>query len=132
MDNTNNIEIFEELYQNILIHGNILSTFLRGHLMTEFLYVKVLKIKSNKYSSRVGQMTHFQLINALYNLNYINNDEKNVLVEINSIRNKFAHDLIFHPGIKETKILFENAQKTFPEFFEGFSRGLEKMKCRIY
>lgn len=51
-----------------------------------------------------------------------------MLLEINSIRNKFAHDIIFHPTPAETRLLFKKSQNVFYEFFEGFSRGLTKME----
>jgi hypothetical protein len=72
-------------------------------------------------------LSHFELISALSDLGYINNKEKIVLLEINKIRNQFTHDITFFPSVAEIKILFKNAQSAFFEFYEGFSRGLNKL-----
>ncbi len=119
------MKTFEELAEKILIHGDLLSTYLRGHLMIEFLQVKIMSIKSDKYSKSIGNISYFKLTNTMYDLQYINEDEKKIFIEINKIRNKFAHDIEFYPSVAEMRKLFESAQSTFLEFFEGFNRGLE-------
>jgi len=115
----NAIKTFEELSEKILIYGNSLSTYMRGHLIIDFLYRKILQENPSKYSN-IEKLSHSKLIDAMYDLQYINNNEKTVLVEINRIRNRFAHDIAFSPSVTEIKILFKNAQNIFFEFFEGF------------
>lgn len=121
------IKTFEELYGKILVEGDFLSTYLRGHLMIEFLYVKILQIKPNKYSKSIKNMTHSKMINVIYDLQYLNEYERNVLIEINKLRNQFVHNLIFFPSVLEMKILIQNAQNAFLEFFGGFSKPLKTL-----
>ena len=123
----NTIETFEELTEKILVRGDLLSTYLRGHLMTEFICKKILRVKPNKYLKHIEKMGYYELTKALYELQYINDEEKKVLLEINKIRNSFAHDLTFFPTVVDLRILFQNAHNTFLEFFDGFSRSLKKL-----
>jgi hypothetical protein len=127
-NNKKEIETFEELTEKILVKGDFLSTYLRGHLMIEFLYVKILQIKPTKYSINIKSMQHSKLINALANLGYIDFSEKEVLLKMNKIRNKFSHSLNYFPSTIEMKSLFTHTQSIFPEFFDGFSRGLTKLE----
>lgn len=59
--------------------------------MIEFLLVKCVELKTTSLTKFVGSLNHQKLIELAHGLNLINADMKEVLISINSMRNKLAH-----------------------------------------
>lgn len=129
MKNTN-IGCFSELMEKCLLTeaGSFFNDFIKGHLMLEFLMLKCIeKALPNEYKKAL-KLTHHNLINLLFNFNIINKDMKNVLTEINKMRNNIAHEILYIPEYIEYKKILLLAQKASSDFTDGIIQSLEEME----
>jgi hypothetical protein len=128
MKNTENIITFTDLYERTVSEGSLISVFITGHLVLEFLLIKIIEISQPKLLGLAEELNHYKLIQLVYGLNFINEDQRDVLVLINKIRNKFAHKITYSPTIEEIESLFKKASSAFEDFTDGISQGLEEIK----
>lgn len=129
MKNTN-INSFSELIGKCLLtnEDSFFNDFIKGHLMLEFLMIKCVdKALPNEYKKAL-KLTHRNLINLLFNSNIINKDMKNVLTEINKMRNNIAHKILYIPTYIEYKKILLLAQKASSDFTDGIIQSLEEME----
>lgn len=96
--------------------------------MVEFMLVKIIEISSPKLLDFAEDLNHFRLVKLANGLGLINDYQTDVLLEINKVRNKFAHDLTFKPTVDEMKQLFLIAKQNFSDMTDGLEQGLEELE----
>lgn len=121
------ITSFTSLYQKAVGENSLLSSFISGHLVIEFLLMKLVVIYKPSLSSLVESMNHASLIKLTHGLSLIRDDERDVLNKINKMRNNLAHELTFEPSINDLKLLFTEAARAFNDLTDGIEQGLGEL-----
>ena len=131
MPKVKNISNFSELFEKSvgLINDNsFIAHYISGHLMIEFLLVKCVELKIPSLSNFIESLNHNKLIQLAHGLNLINDDMKDVLVLVNSMRNKFAHNISYRPSIMEYKNLIQLAKNAFHDMTDGLEQTLYELE----
>lgn len=123
-----NIKSFTDLYEENIGDNPLLSSFIKGHLTVEFLLKKIIEFARPKLLSFAEGLNHSRLIELNYGLEYISEGQRETLVLINKLRNKFAHQITFNPSIDELKLIFTKASGSFVDLTDGITQGLDEMK----
>lgn len=121
------INTFSDLYEKAVSEDNLLSGFMTGHLVIEFLLIKIIELSQPKLLDFAEGLNHYKLIQLVYGLNHIDEKQKEVLLLINKMRNKFAHHLTFEPTIAELKEILTKASKAFNDTTDGLEQGLAEI-----
>lgn len=124
MAEKDNVESFTDLYRHITSENRFISALLPGHLAIEFLLQKLVEQYDPKLSRLSNSLSHARLIELNLHLGNITADQRSVLVAINTLRNKLAHQLTFSPTVEELKPLWRSASKAFSDFTDGIDQGL--------
>jgi len=97
-----------------------LDTLFRGHLCIEYAITCILSKKlKDKKQINIDNLNFYKKIELLYILDIIDSISFDVLKEINSLRNKLAHDLDFTVSIEMLKGIASSMEKSiFSEMFE--------------
>lgn len=119
---------FSDLYQHTVEGNDILGAFLPGHLAIEFLLRKLLVQYDAKLEGLGDQLSHARLIQLCFELDLIDKPQKDVLLSINAMRNKLAHQITYVPAIDELRALWSNAGKAFSDLTDGISQGRESLE----
>jgi len=122
------IKTFSELYEKTVSEDNSLSNFITGHLVIEFLMVRIIELSQPKLTDFTEGLNHYKLIQLIFGLNHIDEKQKEVLELINKMRNKFAHHLTFEPSIEELKEVLTKASIAFSDMTDGLEQGLGEIK----
>ena len=122
------VESFTDLYQQCVYPNELLSTFLSGPLSVEFMLHKLACISDINNRSKYKRFTHYQLVNVNFEMGNITSEQKDVLLAINKLRNRFAHELSYLPTIQELTQLYEVAVSAFSDFTDGLIQGLGALK----
>nr|WP_319570415.1 hypothetical protein [uncultured Draconibacterium sp.] len=122
------INTFSDLYEKTVTEDNLLSSFMTGHLVIEFLLVRIIKLSQPKLVDFAEGLNHYKLIQLVFGLSYIDEKQKEVLLLINKMRNKFAHHLTFEPTIIELEEILTKASKAFNDMTDGLEQGLDEVK----
>ena len=124
------INNFTDLYKITINDRQILGIFLSGHLAIEYLLKKLIAIYDPALTMLANEMTHAKLIALNSYIGTITPKQQEVLVRINKIRNKFAHEITYEPTVDDLKELFTMAAIAFSDLTDGISQGLEALdKC---
>ena len=127
MPNPPDIATFPDLYQHAVSDRHWLGPFLSGHLMVEFMLRKLAIQHDGSITARVDKMRHFQLIELNSQIGTISASQKDVLVAINQMRNKLAHEITYDPTIDEMRAMWLAAAAAFSDLTDGISQGLGEM-----
>ncbi len=119
---------FDQLYLNAVDPDGVISSFITGHLMIEFMLVKLVEIDSFKLSECKDKITHCRLIKLAEGLELITEFQANVLLQINDIRNKFTYNIAYRPSLNEIKHLFSMAKESFKDLNCGLIKGIAELK----
>lgn len=128
MSNNNKVQSFSELYEHTVSGESLLSDFIKGHLVIEFLMIKIIEKSNPQLLLFAEGLNHYKLIQLIHGLNLITDDQQEVLMLINKMRNKFAHQLTFEPPLNDLKIIFEKAAIAFSDMTDGLEQGLGEIK----
>ena len=116
---------FDELYQRTVGDRPFLGTFLAGHLVVEFL----LRCLVQQYDPRLAQhadtLRHHALITLNHQIGTISDPQREVLIAINTLRNRLAHELTYEPTIEELRTLWTQATRAFSDLSDGIDQGAE-------
>lgn len=107
---------FTDLYHKAVAPDEMLSPFINGHLVLEFMLRKLVSIYDPALTPHADSLNHYRLIKLNNEIGTISDLQRDVLLKINQIRNKFAHDLIVRPSTGELRALFRDAQAAFSDF----------------
>lgn len=127
MAKNRNIGSFTDLYQHVANGNRLFSALLPGHLAIEFLLRKLIFQYDPNLTKLADELNHARLINLNFEIGNISKDQKDVLISINSLRNKLAHQLTFTPKIEELKLLWAAAAKAFSDLTDGIDQGLNAL-----
>ncbi len=133
------IKSFEDLYLAAVDPSSFISQFLLGHLMIEFLLVKLIEINHPKLLKFAEKLNHFRLIELNIGMNHITKGQGDVLYEINKYRNKIAHNIGFSMTVDELRTLFVLAKENFVDLTDGLQQGIDELEdkssideCEVY
>lgn len=127
MDKKGQLGSFTDLYQHTVGGNELLSAFLPGHLAIEFLLRKLLVQYDAKLERLGDQLTHARLVQLCFDLDLIDAPQREVLLSINAMRNKLAHQISYAPTLVELRALWSNAAKAFSDLTDGISQGIESL-----
>lgn len=129
MPKAKGMESFTDLYDRAVgIRSNsFLSSFILGHLMVEYLLVKIAELKQPTLNNLIETLSHEKLIELVYGLGELDAPMKESLLAINSMRNKLAHRISYTPTITEYKHIVLLAQKAFSDLTDGITQTLEEI-----
>lgn len=122
------IKNFTELYEATISGDSLISVFIQGHLVVEFLLLKIVEISQPKLIGLADGLNHLRLIQLTYGLGHITEGQRDTLISINLMRNKFAHHLTYKPPIEDVKQIFINASKSFLDMTDGIIQGLDEIE----
>ena len=74
------------------------------------------------------ELRHKQLIDLNGQIDTISIAQKDVLISINQMRNKLAHQITYDPSIDEMMALWTQAANAFTDLTDGISQGLAEMR----
>ena len=133
MERNNKIKTFRDLFFKAVEPNSFISSFITGHLMIEFLLIKIVEVSSPKLSDFAESLNHQKLIQLVSGLGLISDDVTETLLSINRMRNKLVHDISFMPTIQEYKQILLLAQRAFSDMTDGISQALDEIegKTRI-
>ncbi|PSV21945.1 hypothetical protein C0W44_07015 [Photobacterium leiognathi subsp. mandapamensis] len=130
MPRAKGINSFTDLYERAVgIRDNsFLSSFILGHLMTEYLLVKIAELKQPTLTKLIETLNHERLVELVFGLGELDEPMKETLLAINTMRNKLAHRISYTPSIIEYKNIVLLAQSSFSDMTDGFMQTLEEME----
>lgn len=119
---------FTELYEATVSGDSLIAGFIKGHLVVEFLIIKIIEISQPKLIDLAEGLNHFRLIQLAHGLGHLTEDQRDALISINQMRNKFAHHLTYEPPVEDVKQIFIKASKSFSDLTDGIMQGLEELE----
>ncbi len=122
------IPTFSDLYQHALGDRPWLGAFLSGHLAVEFMLRKLISQYDVRLTAFADELRHKQLIDLNGQIGTISSAQKDVLIAINQMRNKLAHQITYDPSVAEMMSLWTQSANAFTDLTDGISQGLEEMK----
>ena len=122
------INNFTELYEATVSGDSLISGFIQGHLVIEFLLIKIIEISQPKLIDLAEGLNHHRLIQLAFGLGHLTDEQCDTLISINQMRNKFAHHLTYEPPIEDVKQIFNKASKSFSDLTDGIMQGIDEIK----
>jgi hypothetical protein len=122
------IRTFTDLYERTVGDDSLVSSFIKGHLVVEFLLVKIVELSQPKRLNFAEGLNHYKLIQLVNGLGHISEGQKDTLILINQMRNKFAHQLTYEPSISDLKLILSKAAESFHDMTDGIMQGLDEIK----
>ncbi len=120
-----------EIYYETLNDRPDIGWFLQGHIVVEFMLRKRLREKNTNKAVELSNSGFYQVLQATYENGIIDIERKEVLEEINRIRNKYSHELNYRPTLKEWIDLWESAQRAFTDMTDGLEQGLAVLNSSL-
>jgi hypothetical protein len=118
------IEYFEDLYHYVAGHQDEVAQVLMGHLAIEFLLRQLVCQYDPKIVSLADELSHARLISLNRDIGTVTPQRADVLVQINTLRNRFAHEIQYCPQIAEILALFKAASKAFTDYSDCIKEGI--------
>lgn len=122
------ISSFTDLYQKVAGPGTVTSAVIAGHLTIEFLLRKLVVQYDPNLTSLADDLNHARLISLSRQIGNVTDLQATVLVQINQLRNKLAHQLTYEPSIAELTVIFDAAAKAFSDLTDGIDQGRGELK----
>ena len=118
---------FTDLYQRMVGDRPLVSGLLTGHLAVEFLLRRLV----SRYDVRLGEhadsLRHHALILLNHQIGTIDEAQRDVLLAINALRNRLAHQISYEPTLDDLRGLWRRASKAFSDLTDGISQGIEAL-----
>lgn len=121
------ISDFTSLYEHAVGAESMISWVISGHLVIEFLLRKLIQISDPRLARLSDEMNHHRLILLNHDLGTLSDLQKETLLKINSLRNRFAHQISYRPTIVELKELYQMASKAFSDLTDGIAQGRQEL-----
>ena len=115
-----------DLYYQTLEERPDIGWFLQGHLVVEHLLRRRL-IEKGTDETKIQKMGFFSITSKCFEGKIINKKQKEALLFINRIRNKYAHELTYKPSLSEWIDLWKTCQIGFSDQTDGIEQGLEEL-----
>lgn len=114
---------FSDLYHKAVEGNHFLTSFIPGHLMLEFLLIKLIQIYDPQLAKISERLSAYQLIDLANELRLIGDDQAIVLKKINRIRNQLSHYITYQPTLEEIRELFQLAADASEDFTDGIAQA---------
>lgn len=116
------------IYYETLNERPDIDWFLQGHVVIEYMLWKRLEVSNPSLGYELRKSSFHRILNAAYINGIIHLKSKEVIEQINKIRNKYAHELTFRPTLADWFHLWESAQAAFSDMTDGIEQGLEELR----
>jgi hypothetical protein len=126
-----NIDSFTALYERAVDPQRLMSPFITGHLVVEFLLRKLVQIYDASLTRHADDLNHARLISLNHDIGTITDVQKDALVDINKMRNKFAHRITYEPTLADLEALFTKCKTAFSDFTDGIDQGLSEIDSAV-
>lgn len=123
-DTAKAVASFTDLYQRMVSERPFVSDLITGHLAIEFLLRRLLH-QHDPQRANIDSYSHHSLVLANQNAGLITEAQRDVLASINSLRNKFSHEISYEPTIDELRQLWRKAGEAFVDMTDGIEQRLE-------
>jgi hypothetical protein len=120
---------FTDLYQRAIDDRKIVGIFVSGHLAVEYLLRKILVIHDPSKQKLADELTHAKLIDLVFGIGAIDANQRDVLTQLNRMRNKFAHRITYEPTVGELKLIYKAALTAFSDLTDGIAQGLDALEA---
>ena len=67
------------------------------------------------------------MIDLVFGVGALDAKQRDVLTQLNRIRNRFAHQITYEPSVDEMKMIYQAALAAFSDLTDGISQGLEAL-----
>lgn len=128
--NDREVNTFTELFYKAVDPDGFISAYILGHLMVEFLLVKIITIHSPELSKFAKELNHSKLIHLVHGLGLLSDDQKLALLAVNRMRNRLAHEITYTPTVSDFRNLFVLAARGFSDFTDGLEQGLGELESK--
>lgn len=122
------VELFEDLYHYVAASTEMIGQVLAGHLAIEFLLRKLISQYDPKLAAHVDELSHARLIALSRDVGVLSVERAQVLVQINALRNRYAHAISYDPEVSEIAAIFTAAEQTFTDYSNGIKEGLVELR----
>lgn len=122
---------FSDLYERMVTDRPFVSSLLSGHLAVEFLLRRLVRQYDPRLGDHADSLRHAELIVLNHQIGTLRDEERDVLVAINKLRNKLAHQITFEPSLDELRQLWRQASAAFSDLTDGIDQGLEVLRRRL-
>ena len=116
---------FTDLYQRMVGDRPLVSGLLTGHLAIEFLLRRLVSRYDAKLGEHADSLRHHALILLNHQIGTIDEAQRDVLLAINALRNRFAHQISYEPTLQDLRSLWRQAAGAFSDLTDGISQGIE-------
>lgn len=114
---------YESEYQEFLFHkiddSDLLTGFVIGHLVVEQLLGEIVISYDGKLEEHFLSLAHSRKISFINSLGLIPDGVASCLQNINKMRNRFAHQLGYHPNKGELLNLIAKCRDNFSDLTDG-------------
>ena len=122
---------FSDLYERMVGDRPFVSSLLSGHLAVEFLLRRLVRQYDPRLGDHADSLRHAELITLNHQIGTLSDDERSVLVAINKLRNKLAHQITFEPSLDELRQLWRQAAAAFSDMTDGIEQGREALAAAV-
>ncbi|WPZ37190.1 hypothetical protein T8K17_26065 (plasmid) [Thalassobaculum sp. OXR-137] len=128
-DKGEGIASFTELYQRMVSDRPFVSALLSGHLAVEFLLRRLVRQYDPKLAEHGDTLRHRSLIGLNRQLGTISDAQYEVLISLNALRNRLAHEISYEPTLDELLELWRRAAQAFSDLTDGISQGIDSFEA---
>lgn len=121
------MELFEDLYHYVAASTEMVGQVLAGHLAIEFLLRKLMSQYDPKLAAHVDELSHARLIALSRDVGVLSVERAQVLVQVNALRNRYAHVISYYPEVSEIAVIFSTAELAFTDYSDGIKEGLVEL-----
>ena len=118
------VKLFEDLYHYVAGPADFLGQVLAGHLAIEFLLRKLICQYDSNLERLADGLPHARLIELSHQVGILSAERTETLVLINSLRNRFAHQILYNLELDEIFKLFASGSRGFTDYSDGIKEGL--------
>lgn len=122
------VELFEDLYHYVAASTEMIGQVLTGHLAVEFLLRRLLTQYDPNLASHVDELSYARLVALSRDVGVMSPARAQVLVQINALRNRYAHAIRYDAEVSEITSLFVGAEHAFTDYADGIKNGLEELR----
>ncbi|MCS6235820.1 hypothetical protein [Shewanella baltica] len=117
-----------DLYYRTLEDRPDIGWFLQGHIVVEYMLRKRLVDITGSTSKKLEKSGFYKVLLEAEKYGVVNKDQKVVLEKINSIRNRYAHELDYLPQLSEWLDIWRSAKAAFCDMTDGIEQGLAELE----
>lgn len=121
------VKHFEDLYHYAAGPEEMLAQVLTGHLAIEFLMRQLVFMYDQRLASLADELSFARLISLLRDLELVSLQRADVLMQINKLRNRYAHEIGYAPELADLLPIFQDAKSAFTDYSGGLKDGIEEM-----